>query len=246
VVATIAVSDPVTESPKVTVHELTPTVASQTTNSLLPPAVVPVPPEPVRDQPPAIRPDEAAGMVAQAWARLQPEYRYGRRPDRAEFEAALTAGEQALKAKADPGAATSLVHFARGGLAYLSSDDQTARSELVQVLSGPVPGRGVGFLREITRDGQDIPSWAVALAYLDPKRQAHDLMTEAEKSGDGRTHRGRKYLARLEGETQAEGEAGPPGRPGPPEGEPPVRPIRPGQRLRERFQKPPGPPPPPQ
>lgn len=231
------------ESAKVVVFELAPTAPS---SGLAPPPVPPLP-EVAKGPPPAERPMaapppfDAIASVLATWETFKPQVRYGHRPDMAEFQRALTVAEQALKTNPAAPGASALSHFAAGGVAYLSGDLEAARSRMMELSREAPPTGPFKQFREIPTDRGAIPDWALALSYLDPKREALDLLEKAEARGERGVDRGRRMLAKLEGEEppapgpglQADGGQPQP----PPPGERP-RPIR--DRMRDlRLKKPP-------
>ncbi|MCK6685497.1 MAG: serine/threonine protein kinase [Thermoanaerobaculia bacterium] len=145
-------------------------------------------------------PLEPAASVLATWESFKPHVRLGHRPDLAEFRRALTIAQQARTTQIAPAPAAALEHYARGGIAYLSGDLATALAEL-RTLAAEAPADGsFRQFQDIPEIGGTIPDWALALSYLDPRREARDLLARAERRGDPGVEQGRRILARLEGD----------------------------------------------
>ncbi|MCC6132450.1 MAG: serine/threonine protein kinase [Acidobacteria bacterium] len=145
-------------------------------------------------------PLEAAASVLTTWESFRPQVRYGHRPDLAEFRRALTIAQQARTTQPASPPAAALEHYARGGIAYLSGDLAAALAELRTLAVEAPPGGPFRQFQDIPEVGGTIPDWALALSYLDPRREARDLLARAEGRGDPGVEQGRRILARLEGE----------------------------------------------
>ncbi len=155
------------------------------------PVVAPPPPAPPALPRPNGTDTSADGGLRQARERLDPALQNGRRPTRADFEAARAAADEALRREPGSLAALALKEYASGGIAYVEGRDAEAAAALA--IAARTGGRvGLWELKPLRSanlrrfgdrgQGRMTTGWALALAYGDARNEARGAL-DAELAG---------------------------------------------------------------